>query len=181
MRRRDLISRTGLGLSVVAGIAWVISLGASVTYFGDNVTLAYLEGYVAIYWGSDTVTRNSGVLNAFTWPYFGGGAGMEWTPAWRWQSYGPGMLLSRKGIEYDLEYPKRLGFHLPGAGRSTYGYYVGAPMWPIVLVGASAFVAFRRARRSCHHRCSTCGYDTSGLNAARCPECGVVISPRGVQ
>jgi hypothetical protein len=53
------------------------------------------------------------------------------------------------------------------------GWALRLPLWiPIVILGGAAgWLWWRHLGRS-PHQCATCGYDLSGLDAARCPECG---------
>lgn len=164
---------TGFGMA-----AWFGSLLFNVTRFGDAVTLAFRDGYVAAYWGDSANYANSFVLNQFTWPFFGHGAGMDWTPEWRWEAYGPRDTLSAWSLEGMWNYPQyHLGLTLPGVSLRSELSYVGLPLWTLVVAGVMT-VAGTRSRAG-PGDCSSCGYDIRGLPDAVCPECGGAIVPAG--
>lgn len=51
------------------------------------------------------------------------------------------------------------------------------PLWPLpLLCGGMAAWHHRRVRRLSRTGCQSCGYDTRGLAASMCPECGAVRS-----
>ncbi|HLP85930.1 MAG TPA: hypothetical protein VK157_16380 [Phycisphaerales bacterium] len=62
-------------------------------------------------------------------------------------------------------------------GPARKNYIVGIPISPLpLLCGMIAAWHHRRVRQLSTHMCPCCGYDTRGLAANVCPECGTVRS-----
>lgn len=176
-QRITRLRRASLALLIVSVALWAASLVFSVRHFGATATLAFGDGSAALYFGGDEAERNTRVLNNFVWPYFSGGAGVDWTKeGWgRWQCYGPATHLSAGSLSQRWENPTKLGFRWPGVSMAAGSlWYVGVPFWTPALVGALGVVAFMRRGPVGRNTCPSCRYNREGLAGdAACPECGV--------
>lgn len=177
MKRRVLNRRQARRASIVVlaigVLGWAASHIVHVTWYGDAVSMQLSKGCFGLYAGQKPEYRNTFILNGFTWPGFGHGAGGQWSvEQWgRWAIYGPEHTLSRRALVHHFEYPRNLGFFAPGLSWGGQGLgYVGVPFWLPVSVGGAGLIVTRRRRAA--HGCAQCGYDLRGLRDARCTECG---------
>ncbi|HYD00612.1 MAG TPA: hypothetical protein VEB22_05245 [Phycisphaerales bacterium] len=168
----------GLVIAAVSLAYWIATVFlVDLTYFGDAVTVAARNGYLAVYWdGADAENdHNSEVLSGWSWPGRPSGTGVEWSlNDWgRWMVYGPKTLLSSPSLAHRWEYPQNAGFFWPGIGVSRGIHYVGVPAWCGGLVGLGLWGHAVWRRRRANAGCRRCGYSVRGLAlGAVCPECG---------
>ena len=166
------------GATALAGASlWLGALAFSFAYYGDSLSVTFGDGCVAVFWGGDdAISRNSFIINGFTWPGFSTGAGTQWSAdRWgRWSADGPQTLLSSGCLKNRLEYPQLFGFYTPGLSFRVPLDHIGFPFWTITAAGLIVWLALTPRRKPIGH-CPSCAYDLTGNTTGICPECGHAV------
>lgn len=162
-----------LGLSL---LLWFSSLLFTVTYFGRGVTLSFEAGFVAVYWGGDSVDRNTEVGNHFAPPWCSHGAGRDFSDG-SLEVYGPdvGCLqwleFLRDGSFNAIVFARGTGLWPPTLAWYLNGASYNAAVLPFWMPAALATIVLLRNRARRKGLCRNCNYDLRG-SPDRCPECG---------
>lgn len=156
MRGRKFLSRFLLAMSVLSVAMWAASY-ARFFYRAPNSLFGFQTGTVQVQFKSTPWKQRpspwpDSVAYRLGWHYMGyRGLATRWWPA--------------------------------GTRRANF-WAVHIPLWmPAVLFGASfryVYPPYRRyKRRKRLGLCLTCGYDLTGNESGKCPECGTAVVPRG--
>ncbi len=144
-RARRIAKWTGLVLSVLIFLAWVVSIGRDIGYIaGDRYCIALTAGAACV-----AVTS---VVEEY------------WQP-WRW----------RPGWVYWLPFGSWVAEHsgMPGGKLISVLDCVVCPLWiPLLIIAVPTVIAWRRDRKPPPGHCKICGYNLTGNVSGRCPECG---------
>ncbi|MFH1419849.1 MAG: hypothetical protein ABII12_16365 [Planctomycetota bacterium] len=68
---------------------------------------------------------------------------------------------------------------VPALGAPAVQSYYWLPLWPVFVIIAipTAFLCWRDRRRIPPGHCEKCGYDLTGNESGKCPECGTAAPP----
>ena len=150
-RFRRVAKWVGLGACLVILAAWIASVFWYAEIGGLPRWWVMLEsGLLMIYWGPSEAT---------------------------FDSYSCGIYTS---IELDLDYPPQvlLGLQPPYVRFEADGAVL-VPLWLVFIVAAiPTVILWRRDRRPRKGHCPHCGYNLTGAEHEKCPECGAVVAAR---